>query len=324
MTRPLRIQYPGACYYVTAQGNNKGMLFETKEDRERFLSYLKVAHERFGAIFHAYCLMDDHYHLLLETPNANLSRICHLINGSYTIYFNLKTGRSGHLFQGRYKAILVEKDAYGQKLSRFIHLNPLRAGLVRELARYEWSSYPAYIGVTEKPAWLHVNYLLGFFNQETGTAQENYRTFIQSRDDFSARRMMKAIVGSAFLGSTEFIDRIKDRWIDEKNADVQNVSVIRAIEKRITLEGVKNTVKYVAGIKSTYYKGLCLYISQQYGGFSLNEIGNYYGMKPPAVSQYNRRFKIRIIQDQNLRNMLGRVVEEVKSQISRPDPAERR
>jgi REP-associated tyrosine transposase len=129
LARPLRIQYPGAFYHITSRGNERKAIFGTDQDRKRFLSYLQSAHERYGAILHVYCLMSNHYHLLLETPRGNLSEILHHLNGAYTTYFNLKMHRSGHLFQGRYRAILVEKDAYCQELSRYIHLNPLRAGI---------------------------------------------------------------------------------------------------------------------------------------------------------------------------------------------------
>ena len=147
MARPLRIQYPGAWYHVTSRGNERKAIFRSKKDRERFLSYLESAHNRYGAIVHVYCLMKNHYHILLETPRSNLSQILHHINGAYTSYFNAKSERSGHLFQGRYKAILVEKDAYCQELSRYIHLNPVRAGLVESSSEFPWSSYPYYIGL---------------------------------------------------------------------------------------------------------------------------------------------------------------------------------
>ncbi|MCK4486466.1 MAG: transposase, partial [Desulfobacterales bacterium] len=107
MARPLRIQYPGAFYHVTSRGNERKAIFRSNSDRERFLSYLESAHGRYGAIIHVYCLIDNHYHILLETPLSNLSKVLHHINGAYTTYFNTKRKRSGHLFQGRYKAILV-------------------------------------------------------------------------------------------------------------------------------------------------------------------------------------------------------------------------
>jgi len=127
MARPLRIAYPGAFYHVTSRGNEQKDVFKSQRDREKFLDYLATATERYGAVIHVYCLMSNHYHLLLETPAGNLSQIMRHINGAYTTYFNIKRKRSGHLFQGRFKAILVEADEYATELSRFIHLNPIRA-----------------------------------------------------------------------------------------------------------------------------------------------------------------------------------------------------
>ena len=132
MSRPLRILYAGAFYHVTARGNEKKTIFKNERDRERFLLYAEAAVQRYGAVIHAYCLMDNHYHLLIQTPLANLSEIMQYINGSYTTYINTKRQRVGHLFQGRYKAILIDADTYAQELSRYIHLNPIRVGMVLE------------------------------------------------------------------------------------------------------------------------------------------------------------------------------------------------
>ncbi|BCG46469.1 hypothetical protein GEOBRER4_n1264 [Citrifermentans bremense] len=146
MARPLRIDFPGAFYHVTSRGDEKCDIFKSARDRLKFLEYLASTVDRHGAVIHGYCLMTNHYHLLLETPHANLSQILHLLNGSYTTYFNVKRKRAGHLFQGRFKAILVEADQYALELSRYMHLNPVRAGMTKEPATYQWSSYLAYIG----------------------------------------------------------------------------------------------------------------------------------------------------------------------------------
>ena len=141
MGRPLRIEFPGAHYHVTSRGNEQKDIFKSKADREQFLGYLESAVSRYGAVIHAWCLMTNHHHLLLETPLANLSQIMRHINGAYTNYFNTKRKRVGHLFQGRYKAILIEADAYLLELSRYIHLNPVKAKIVSRLEDYPWSSY---------------------------------------------------------------------------------------------------------------------------------------------------------------------------------------
>ena len=141
MARPLRIAFAGAFYHVTSRGNERKAVFKSIGDRQKLLEYLETATVRYNAVIHAYCLMSNHYHLLLETPSGNLPQIMRHINGAYTTYFNVKRGRAGHLFQGRYKAIVVQMDPYAKELSRYIHLNPVRANLAETPDKYEWSSY---------------------------------------------------------------------------------------------------------------------------------------------------------------------------------------
>ena len=147
MARPLRVEFPGALYHLTARGNARGAIFLDDEDRQGFLSVLGSVIDRFGWICHAYCLMGNHYHLMVETPSANLSKGARQLNGVYTQRFNRRHRRVGHLLQGRYKAILVERDSYLLELCRYIVLNPVRAGTVRRAGDYRWSSYRATAGV---------------------------------------------------------------------------------------------------------------------------------------------------------------------------------
>lgn len=154
MARALRITFTGAFYHVTSRGNDRKNVFKSKPDREKFLEYLESATQRYNAVIHAYCLLNNHYHLLLETPCGNLPQSMRHINGAYTTYFNVKRARSGRVFQGRYKAILVDIDEYAKELSGYIHLNPVRAKMVETPEMHDWSSYKFYIG-KEKPAeWL--------------------------------------------------------------------------------------------------------------------------------------------------------------------------
>jgi len=145
MARPLRIEYEGAYYHITARGNEKRKIYFTKSDYEKFKGYLAEAKKKYGIIIHSYVLMSNHYHLIIQTPEANLSKAMHYINGSYTTYTNIKRNRSGHLFQGRYKAILIDRDNYLLELSRYLHLNPVRAGMVNRPEEYPYSSYKTYI-----------------------------------------------------------------------------------------------------------------------------------------------------------------------------------
>ena len=180
MARQLRIEYPGAFYHITSRGNERKPVFKSQRDREKFLEYLESASERYEAVIHVYCLMDNHYHLLIETPAGNLSRIMQHINGAYTTYFNVKRQRSGHLFQGRYKSILVQADEYAKELSRYIHLNPVRAGMVEKPEEYEWSSYAYYAVKNKKPEWLYTDFILGYFGKKYSTAQRKYQEFVTS------------------------------------------------------------------------------------------------------------------------------------------------
>ena len=141
MARPLRIEFPGALYHVTSRGNARQDIALDDEDRAAFLAVLAEARERFAWLVHAYCLMGNHYHLMVETPEANLSRGMRQLIGVYTQRFNRRHGRVGHLFQGRYKAILVERESYLLELCRYVVLNPVRAGLVARVEDWRWSSY---------------------------------------------------------------------------------------------------------------------------------------------------------------------------------------
>ena len=165
MARPLRIEYPGAYYHVINRGNGGEKVFAGTGDKKKVLEYLEKTVKRFSLIIHTYCLMTNHYHLLIETPQANLSVAIQWLNVSYAAYYNRKHRRRGHLFQGRYKAILIDADEYLGQLSRYIHLNPVRAGMVTAAEQYLWSSYPAFIGKTKVPAWLETGRLLGYFGK---------------------------------------------------------------------------------------------------------------------------------------------------------------
>ncbi len=210
MARPLRIQYPGAFYHVTSRGNERKSVFKSKRDREKFLEYLETASLRYGAVIHAYCLMDNHYHILLETPSGNLSQIMRHINGAYTTYFNVKRVRSGHLFQGRFKAILVDMDEYAKELSRYIHLNPVRAKMVEKPEDYQWSSYQDYIGSRKPNKWLQREYILGYFGSTASTSQKAYKKYVTAMLNKKYQSPLSEVFASTFLGGMEFIKTIKE------------------------------------------------------------------------------------------------------------------
>jgi REP element-mobilizing transposase RayT len=160
MARPLRIEFPGALYHVTARGNARQDIFLNDEDRQQFLKILERVVSRFHLLLHAYCLMDNHSHLVVETPEANLSKAMRQLNGVYTQAFNRRHDRVGHVLQGRFKAIVVDRDSYLLELCRYVVLNPVRAKTTRKPDTYPWSSYRATAGLAATPAFLAVDWLL--------------------------------------------------------------------------------------------------------------------------------------------------------------------
>ncbi len=206
MARPLRIEYPGAFYHVTSRGNRREAIYLDDGDRVQFLDCLCLTVERYGWRVHAYCLMNNHYHLLIETPDANLSRGMRQLNGVYTQKFNWLHGCVGHVFQGRYKAILVDKEAYLLELARYVVLNPVRAGLVPRAGDWPWSSYLATAGYLAPPPWLTVDWLRDVFSGDDRGAV--YRRFVDAgvEDTQSplADGLASALNGGWVLGGEDF------------------------------------------------------------------------------------------------------------------------
>ncbi len=215
MSRPLRLEFSGALYHVTARGNARGAVFLDDEDRVACLACLEQTVQRSGWLCHAYCLMDNHYHLLIETPEGNLSRGMRQLNGVYTQRFNRRHGRVGHLFQGRYKAVVVERESYLLELCRYVVRNPLRAGMIKRLDRYPWSSYPATVGLIPTPAWLSTDWLLGQFGRQRSTAQQQYAAFVAQGKGIAAP--WAEVKGQVLLGKQAFAESLRP-MLDAKQA----------------------------------------------------------------------------------------------------------
>jgi putative transposase len=211
MARPARIEFSGAFYHLTSRGQEKQTIFSCDKDCVRLFDYLELAHVRLGAIIHVYCLMKNHFHLILETPHGNLSKIMQLVNSSYSAYFNARYERSGHLFQGRYNAIVIEADSYIQTVSRYVHLNPVRAGIVSSPESYIWSSYRDYLGIRHPSTWLKTEFLLSSFGETIEAARIRYSDFVALSSNQPSRSPFEEMKNSYILGTDDFINRIKGR-----------------------------------------------------------------------------------------------------------------
>jgi len=205
MARPLRIEFSGAVYHVTSRGDGREDIYLSDEDKETFLKVLAHAVDRFGWVCHAWCLMTNHYHLLIETPRGNLSQGMRHLNGVYTQRFNRKHGRVGHVFQGRFKAILVEKDAHLLELCRYIVRNPVAAGMVEDVSDWPWSSYRATAGLEQVPAFACVDWIL----EQFGTSRDRYREYVDQASEEDAP--LQRAAGSHVLGNSKFREQVQQK-----------------------------------------------------------------------------------------------------------------
>lgn len=306
MTRPLRIEYPDAFYHITSRGNERRVIFRNREDREKFISFLQSASERYQALIALYCLMDNHYHLLLETPLGNLSAILHHINAGYTSYFNRKHGRVGHLFQGRFKAILVEKDVYALELSRYIHLNPVRAAIVKRPEDYPWSSYRIYIGKEKGFQFLETNTVLAYFGKDRGKARVKYRQFVEEGLKRGVKNPLESVTASTILGGERFIEWAKEKFLIDRE-EGRDIPTIRALLPRPSVEKVMTEVKKAAW-NSKLAREISLYLLHRYSGLKLKEIGKLFGeLGESGVSQNTQRLEERMKGDRKLETLIKKI-----------------
>ena len=215
MARPLRIELAGGLYHVTSRGDRREAIFRDDQDREAWLGVLGEVCSRFNWRCHAYCEMTNHYHFIVETPDANLSKGMRQLNGVYTQQFNRRHGLVVHLFQGRFIGILVERDAYLLELSRYVVLNPVRVGMVPEVSAWAWSSYRTMVGLAPPPAWLETDWMLGQFGSGRRQAQARYSAFVA--EGVRGPSVWEGLRHQIFLGSEAFVERFvhADRALDK-------------------------------------------------------------------------------------------------------------
>jgi putative transposase len=219
MSRPIRIEFPDALYHVTARGDRREDIFKDDQDRQTFLLTLGQIVTQFNWRCYAWCLMDDHYHLLIQTPDGNLSKGMRQLNGVTSQASNRRHRRVGHLFQGRFKAILVDSDAYLLELSRYVVLNPIRAGMVANPADWPWSSYRASVGLESAAPWLAVDGVLSQFAKRRSLAQQRYAQFVM--EGINADSPWAKLKGQIFLGDERFVKQMQARLQTKQRDDVQ-------------------------------------------------------------------------------------------------------
>lgn len=280
MARPLRIEFAGALYHITARGNARGDIFQDDADRRRFLELLAEACEVFHWHCHAWCLMGNHYHLLVETGSATLSKGMRWLNGVYTQHHNRRHRRVGHLFQGRFKAILVEKESYLLELARYIVLNPVRARMVREASEWPWSSYRATAGMEPPHACLTRDWILRCFGDHLGTATRRYRQFV--REGRNQPAPWEQLKNQVYLGSDAFVERVQQQIDEEQSLD--------DIPKPQPLKPVKPLEHYQERFPARDEAMARAWLD---GHYSLEAVGKHFGVSRTTVSRAVKAFRVK-------------------------------
>ena len=278
MARPLRIEYPGAVYHITSRGNARQTIFEHFMDKKQFLSILEQVIVRYQWICHAYCLMDNHYHLLIETVEPNLSAGMRQLNGTYTQFFNRKINRVGHLFQGRFKSILVEKKRYLLELARYIVLNPVRAHIVKQPYQFTWSSYMATAGLLRCPDYLTTSWILQHFDKDNyHIAQHKYRSFIN--EGINKASPLEELKAQILLGSEEFVTSLKSIFLDK-----EKVSEIPKHQRKLCRPSLNELFdKTTQQSKPKRNETIRIAIFEY--GYTQSELSNFLGLHYSTVSR---------------------------------------
>ncbi len=272
MSRPLRIELAGGVYHVTSRGDRREDIYLNEIDRQQWLEILSQVCKRFNWRCHAYCQMSNHYHIVVETIEGNLSRGMRQLNGVYTQYFNNHHGRVGHVFQGRYKGILVEKDNYLLELSRYVVLNPVRANMVKDAVDWPWSSYQAMLGLQEAPNWLETDWILRQFSVQRKRGIAKYIDFV--REGVGLPSLWLNLSQQIYLGDERFIESLQKKVA--KDVDLSEVPRPQRRSKLKALKYYEQTYKdRNKGMQEAFYSG----------DYTMKDIAVHFGVHYSTVSR---------------------------------------
>jgi len=321
MARAWRIEYEGALYHVLSRGNEQRPIVIDDADRKLFLDTVAQMAERFEVDIFAYVLMDNHYHLLFRTRRANLSKSMQWFGATYTNRFNMKHNRSGHLFQGRFKNMLVENDAYLLQLSYYIHRNPLRAKMVKRLASYRWSSYRAYAYGRPIPKWLNTDMILSHFTN----VEDPHRAYRQDAQKYAReeQRIWEDLRHGIFLGTEKFTEKIKKQYLSDiphpeipqqkqldKNVDAEALLLHAAALLNCNLEHLRKATRISKADKAD--RDFLIYLLWHSGQLTNQQVGEQFGLTYSAVSRRVSIFKDLLGKNKALRNRFDQIKSQIK------------
>jgi REP element-mobilizing transposase RayT len=272
MARPLRLEFAGALYHITARGDRREPIYEDDQDRIGFLGLLGEVNQQHNWLCHAYCLMGNHYHLLVETPDGNLSRGMRQLNGVYTQKHNRQHGRVGHVFQGRYKAILVEKESYLLELARYIVLNPVRAQMVHTAVEWPWSSYRVTVGLESPLAGIYVDWILAAFGDNRGKAIDEYKRFVATGKGLPSP--WQELKNQIYMGSEQFV------------ADMQQgIDLTQRLDEFPASQHRPPPLPLAHYASTAADRDEAILQAYQSGGYTLQAIGDHFGLHYSRVSR---------------------------------------
>ncbi len=320
MARPLRIEYPNAVYHVMNRGLSRQDIYRTNDDYKVFLETLKESSKLFNTRIISYCLMPNHYHLLIQTPKANLSRAMRHLNGVYTQRFNRIHKKDGPLFRGRYKAILIQEDEYLKHLIRYIHLNPVQANLTQDPAKFPWSSHSKYLKTKDEKPWLFVKLALSFFGTKTHRALTAYQTFIDQGIDSKTLSFYNKKNQDPILGDPDFVNHIKEKYLygrENLSSEIPDrrklsgAAVVDRIMKEVSIS-YKTSPKTLLLSKrgeSHPSRHMAIYLSRELSGLTLPEISAHFkGNSYKTINSGCQRFKARLTKDSQTKQRYGKIL----------------
>jgi len=313
MARPLRIEYENAFYHVIQRGIERKNIFSSDSDKERFLNYLNTAHTTYAGIVHSYVLMDNHYHLVIETPRANLSKIMHYVNTSYAAYYNTTHKRVGPLYQGRFKAVPVQGDEYLHYLSCYIHLNPVRAGIVKSPGDYLFSSYAYFAIKNGHPKWLVTDLILSMFDKNREAARKLYACFVEDNIGREKDLISSKMKNGWILGDDTFVGTIQK--LLEDRAQDQEIPLLTNMRPaaELSLDEIKGVVEKHIKDNARLCRTVSMYISRKYTQKTIKEIAAFYrNTHYASVSQACKRVGERKGKDRATEKILAVIEEEVE------------
>ncbi len=329
MARPLRIQYPGAYYHVMNRGNRREDIFVTEQDREVFLDALADSCETYHIKLISYVLMSNHFHLLVQTQQANLSEFMRHFLVSYTVRFNRRNGRSGHVFQGRFKSLLVDEDEYLLPLSRYIHLNPIRTRLFKTaefeekyeyLKKYPWSSFPGYGYLRKRKKHIDYDWFLStYFGEDTAKGRRQFREYVMHAIDGEIENPFDDVVHQSILGAQDFVDWVKQKLPRKGQREVPSLKKLQhdfPVE-RIILEVAKAGNAKAGDLqdRKTKLKDLrrmAMELSYRYGNYRQKEIGTIFGVDYSTVSQNRVRLRKKLKSNYKLKKQFEQLLTQIE------------